>query len=77
MKLFFVENLSCHIRFHHLKDAETGCYLYGRRNPRYQKVTDVAIHHFAKHNLDYDVLFIVTSALGRSAFNQVERQIAR
>ena len=34
---------------------------------------DVAIHHFAKHNLDYDVLFIATNAPGRSAFNRVER----
>ena len=73
VKLFLVQNLSCHIRFHHLKDRETGCYLYDKRNPRYQKVLDVAIHHFAQHSLDG--LFIVTNAPGRSAFNRVERQM--
>jgi hypothetical protein len=43
-------------------------------NPRYQKVIDVAIHHFVKHNLDG--LFIATNAPGRSAFNRVERRMA-
>ena len=74
VKLFLVDKLSCHIRFHHLKDAETGYYLYGRRNPRYQKVIDVAIHHFAQHSLDG--LFIAINAPGHSAFNRVERLMA-
>ena len=43
-------------------------------NPRYQKVIEVAIHHFCKHNLD--ALFIATNAPGRSAFNRVERRMA-
>ena len=43
-------------------------------NPRYQKVIDVAIHHFVNNNLD--ALFIATNAPGRSAFNRVERRMA-
>lgn len=43
-------------------------------NPRYQKVIDVGIHHFVKHDLD--ALFIATNAPGRSAFNRVERRMA-
>ncbi|BFZ05261.1 hypothetical protein BsWGS_08300 [Bradybaena similaris] len=43
-------------------------------NPRYQKVIDVAIHHFVKQNLD--AFFIATNAPGRSAFNRVERRMA-
>uniref|UniRef100_A0A0B7BG25 C2H2-type domain-containing protein n=1 Tax=Arion vulgaris TaxID=1028688 RepID=A0A0B7BG25_9EUPU len=43
-------------------------------NPRYQKVIDVAIHHFLKQNLD--ALFVATNAPGRSAFNRVERRMA-
>jgi len=43
-------------------------------NPRYQKVIDVAIHHFISQNLD--ALFIATNAPGRSAFNRVERRMA-
>lgn len=43
-------------------------------NPRYQKVIEVAIHHFVKNNLD--ALFIAANAPGRSAFNRVERRMA-
>ena len=43
-------------------------------NPRYQKVIDVAIHNFVKHNLD--ALFVATNAPDRSAFNRVERRMA-
>jgi hypothetical protein len=43
-------------------------------NPRYQKITDVAIHHFLSHNLD--AIYIATNAPGRSAFNRVERRMA-
>ncbi|KAI9556025.1 hypothetical protein GHT06_018591 [Daphnia sinensis] len=43
-------------------------------NPRYQKVIDVAIHHFSQQNLD--VFTVATNAPGRSAFNRVERKMA-
>ena len=43
-------------------------------NPRYQKVIDVAVHHFVKHNID--AMFVATNAPGRSAFNRVERRMA-
>ncbi|KZR97817.1 Uncharacterized protein APZ42_007100, partial [Daphnia magna] len=43
-------------------------------NPRYQKVIQIAIHHFVNHNLDG--LFVATNAPGRSAFNRVERKMA-
>lgn len=43
-------------------------------NPRYQKVIQLAIHHFVHHNLDG--LFLATNAPGRSAFNRVERKMA-
>ncbi|XP_032779890.2 uncharacterized protein LOC116918320 [Daphnia magna] len=43
-------------------------------NPRYQKVIDVSIHHFLRHNLD--AIFIACNAPGRSAFNRVERRMA-
>jgi hypothetical protein len=43
-------------------------------NPRYNKVIDVAIHHFLKNNLDG--MFLATNAPGRSAFNRVERRMA-
>ena len=43
-------------------------------NPRYQKVIDVAIHHFVKQNID--AMFVATNAPGRSAFNRVERRMA-
>ena len=43
-------------------------------NPRYQKVIDVAIHHFCQQNLD--VFIVATNAPGRSAFNRVERKMA-
>ncbi|KZR95977.1 Uncharacterized protein APZ42_009943, partial [Daphnia magna] len=43
-------------------------------NPRYQKVIQIAIHHFVNHNLDG--LFVATHAPGRSAFNRVERKMA-
>ena len=43
-------------------------------NPRYQKVIQVAIHHFEKHGSD--AIFIATNAPGRSAFNRVERRMA-
>ena len=43
-------------------------------NPRYQKVIDVAIHHFNSYNLD--AIYIATNAPGRSAFNRVERRMA-
>ena len=43
-------------------------------NPRYQKVIDVAIHHFVKQNID--AMFVATNAPGRSAYNRVERRMA-
>lgn len=43
-------------------------------NPRYEKVIQIAIHHFIKRNLDG--LFIATNAPGRSAYNRVERSMA-
>eukprot|EP00731_Ephydatia_muelleri_P001579 Em0001g1579a len=43
-------------------------------NPRYQKVIEMAVHHFVQNNLD--AYFITTNAPGRSAFNRVERRMA-
>jgi hypothetical protein len=43
-------------------------------NPRFQKVINIATHHFLKNNMD--ALFIATNAPGRSAFNRVERMMA-
>ena len=43
-------------------------------NPRYQKVIEMAVHHFVQKNLD--AYFIATNAPGRSAFNRVERRMA-
>ena len=43
-------------------------------NSRYEKVINVAIHHFIQKDLD--LLFIATNAPGRSAFNRVERRMA-
>lgn len=43
-------------------------------NPRYEKVISHAIDHFKSNNLD--ALFLVTNALGRSAYNRVERRMA-
>lgn len=43
-------------------------------NPRFQKVIDMAIHHFLSNDLD--ALFLATNAPGRSAFNRVERRMA-
>lgn len=44
-------------------------------NPRYKKVISHAIHHFKKYNLD--AIFIITNAPGRSAYNRVERRMAK
>ncbi|XP_045034353.1 uncharacterized protein LOC123475557 [Daphnia magna] len=43
-------------------------------NPRYNKVIEVAIHHFVSHDLD--AIFIFTNAPGRSAHNRAERRMA-
>jgi len=43
-------------------------------NPRYDKVVNVAIHHFLENDLD--AYFVATNAPGRSAFNRVERRMA-
>lgn len=43
-------------------------------NPRYEKVVNVAIHHFAKLNLD--VLLLAANSPKRSCFNRVERRMA-
>ena len=43
-------------------------------NPCYQKVIEMAVHHFLQRNLD--AFFIATNAPGRSAFNRVERRMA-
>lgn len=44
-------------------------------NPRYHRVISHAAQHFKEYNLD--ALFLVTNAPGRSAFNEVERRMAR
>ena len=38
--------------------------------PRYSRTIRYAIEYFAEH--DFDVLFVATNAIGRSAFNRVE-----
>ena len=43
-------------------------------NPRYQKVIEMAVHHFVQNNLD--AYLIATNASGRSAFNRVEKRMA-
>lgn len=43
-------------------------------NPRYQRVIEVAVHHFKKRNLD--AIFIATKAPQRSDYNRVERRMA-
>jgi hypothetical protein len=43
-------------------------------NPRYDKVVNVAIHHFLDNDLD--AFFVATNAPGRSAYNRVERRMA-
>ncbi|XP_047125601.1 uncharacterized protein LOC124807609 [Hydra vulgaris] len=43
-------------------------------NPRYQKVIEVAVHHFLEHDLD--CLFLAANAPGKSAFNRVERRMS-
>ncbi|XP_037731574.1 uncharacterized protein LOC119562454 [Drosophila subpulchrella] len=42
-------------------------------NPRYGKVISYAVQHFKVYNLD--AIFVATNALGRSAFNRVERRM--
>ncbi|KZS06585.1 Uncharacterized protein APZ42_029912 [Daphnia magna] len=42
--------------------------VFSVKNPGYQKVIDVSIHHFLRHNLD--AIFISCNAPGRSAFNR-------
>jgi hypothetical protein len=42
-------------------------------NPRYEKVVNVAIHHFLEYDLD--AYFVATNAPGRSAYNRVERRM--
>ena len=43
-------------------------------NPRYQKVIQIAIHHFINHSSD--CFFVETNNPGRSAFYRVERKMA-
>ena len=44
-------------------------------NPRYQKTINCAIDYFSSYDLD--AFFLATNAPGRSAFNRVERRMAK
>ena len=44
-------------------------------NPRYSNTIQCATEYFVEHDLD--ALFVATNALGRSAFNRVERRMVK